>query len=187
MRLVTTDAAAGRGWDAERVAQVIALFDGIAPGWSDRVAGEADPPVLDALKRGNVPTARHCVEIGSGTGNVTPLLADAFDTVACVDLSWEMLAHAPSQPGFRVRADAANLPIRSKWADVVALVNAFMFPDEVDRILDCDGVVIWVSTLADQTPIYLPPEQVLESLPGRWDGVTSLAGWGEWLVARRSP
>jgi SAM-dependent methyltransferase len=186
MRQVTVDLAAGRGWNAERAAVVTALFDGLAPGWSERVANEGAVPLGDALDRGDAPAGGRCVEVGSGTGNLTPILANTFDLVACVDLSWEMLAHAPARPGQRVQADAALLPIRGQSADVVALINAFLFPAEVDRVLRATGAVVWVSTLGDRTPIYLPPEQVLESLPGAWDGVTSLAGWGEWLVARRT-
>ena len=62
----------------------------------------------------------------------------------------------------------------------------FLFPDEVDRVLANDGVLLWVSTLGDATPIYLPPEDVLRALPGAWDGIAADAGWGNWLVARRA-
>jgi SAM-dependent methyltransferase len=185
MRQVTLDAAAGRGWDPARAAQVTGLFDGLAPAWSARVTGEADAPVGDALARGGVPVPGRCLEVGSGTGNVTPLLAGAFGAVVCVDLSFEMLRHAPPTPGHRVRADASRLPVAPGSVDVVALVNAFLFPAEVDRVLGPGGVVIWVSTLGDRTPIYLPPQAVLDALPGRWSGLRALAGWGEWLVARR--
>jgi SAM-dependent methyltransferase len=186
MRQVTVDIAAGRGWDADRAADVAALFDGLAPGWSERVASEGAVPLGDALSRGGVPADGPCVEIGSGTGNLTPVLAGALGLVVCVDLSREMLLHAPANPGHRVRADAARLPVRSGAVGVVALINAFLFPVEVDRVLRPNGVIVWVSTLGDQTPIYLPPQQVLDSLPGHWEGATSQAGWGEWLVARRS-
>jgi hypothetical protein len=70
--------------------------------------------------------------------------------------------------------------------DAVALVNAFLFPAEMDRVLHRGGCLVWVSSLADQTPIYLPPAEVLDALPGAWDGVTAHAGWGQWLVARRA-
>jgi len=186
MRLVTVEVAAGGGWDPARAAAVEALFDGVAAGWSARVAGEADAPVGDALARGGLPAGGRCVEIGSGAGDVTPLLAAAYRPVVCVDLSREMLAHAPAEPGRRVRADAVRLPIASGSVDAVAVVNAFLFADEVDRVLAPGGAVLWVSTLGDRTPIYLPPSVVLDRLPGAWDGVSALAGWGEWLVARRS-
>jgi SAM-dependent methyltransferase len=186
MRKVTIDVAEGRGWDHERALEVTALFDGLASGWSERVGTEAVAPLLDALDRGHVAARGACLEVGSGTGNVTPVLTTAFDLVVCADLSWEMLRHAPADLGCRIRADAATLPLRPHSIDVVALVNAFLFPHEVDRILQPGGVVVWVSGLGDRTPIYLPPEQVLESLPGDWGGVSSHSGIAEWLVARRS-
>jgi hypothetical protein len=69
---------------------------------------------------------------------------------------------------------------------VVALINMFLFPVEVARVLADDGVLLWMSTNGDQTPIYLPPADVLNALPGAWDGVTSQAGWRTWLTARRT-
>jgi hypothetical protein len=84
-----------------------------------------------------------------------------------------------------VQSDASALPIRSRSASVVALVNMFLFPGEIARTLADDGVLLWVSTNGDQTPIYLPPADVLDALPGAWDGTTAEAGWGTWLTARR--
>jgi SAM-dependent methyltransferase len=185
MRVVTVEVAAGGGWGPERARDVSALFDRMASGWSARVAGEADAPLGDALARGGVASGGRCIEVGSGSGVVTSLLARPFDEVLCIDLSAEMLHHAPPSPGWRVQADGAHLPLPSGSVDVVALVNAFLFPLEVARVLRPAGAVLWVSTLGDRTPIYLPPDVVLDRLPGEWDGLSSLAGWGEWLVARR--
>lgn len=187
MRRVTVEVAAGAGWDRERAAQVAATFDNLAPGWAERMSHEGVLPLGDALARGGVPLGGRCLEIGSGTGNLSATLAGHCDFVACVDLSWEMLVRAPEGPGRRVWADASVLPVPDRSIEVVALVNAFLFPGEVDRVLGPLGVVVWVSTIGDRTPIYLPPSEVLDSLPGSWEGVTALAGWGEWLVARRAP
>ena len=67
------------------------------------------------------------------------------------------------------------------------LINMFLFPTEISRVLTDDGVVLWVSTNGEQTPIYLPPADVLRALPGTWEGITSEAGWGTWLTALRAP
>ncbi len=61
----------------------------------------------------------------------------------------------------------------------------FLFPAEVARVLKVDGVLLWVSTNGDGTPIYLAPAEVLEALPGTWQGISAQAGWGTWLVARQ--
>ncbi len=125
-----------------------------------------------------------CLEIGSGTGNATDDLRATCDDVVSLDLSREMLLQA-STDGSRVQADAAQLPVRASSVSVVVLVNTFVFPAEVARVLTDDGVLVWVSSNGDATPIYLPPADVLRALPGTWEGVTAQAGWGTWLTARR--
>ncbi len=65
-----------------------------------------------------------------------------------------------------VRADASVLPFADDCFDAILLINMLLFPAEVDRLLRPDGVVVWVNTLDDQTPIHLPPADVLDALPG---------------------
>jgi SAM-dependent methyltransferase len=186
MRRVTSDTAfAPESWTPERAAKVGELFDSLAPTWKERDGPERHASVLDALDRGGPFPAGPCVEVGSGAGVATPVLVGALRDVISLDLSFEMLALAGSEAP-RVRADCSVLPLRSRSVAMVALVNMFLFPGEVDRVLEPDGVLLWVSTLGDATPIYLPPADVLRALPGAWDGVTADAGWGTWLVARRA-
>ena len=70
-------------------------------------------------------------------------------------------------PGRQIQADAAALPVRRGVASVVALINMFLFPQEVERVLAVDGVVLWVSTNGPATPIYLSPSEVVGALPER--------------------
>jgi hypothetical protein len=172
-------------WTADRKAQVAGLFDAMAGGWRDRDRPERHDALADALARGGPFPSGWCVEVGSGTGNSTPDLRAAFDDVVSLDLSLEMLRHA-SLPDRRLQSDAAALPIWAGSASVVALVNMFLFPAEVARVLADDGVLVWVSTNGDGTPIYLPPADVVRALPGEWEGVTAAAGWGVWCTARRA-
>ena len=101
------------------------------------------------------------------------------------DLSAEMLRHAPGELAPRVHADASTLPFPTASFDAVLMINMLLFPDEVDRVLRPDGVVVWVNTLGDQTPIHLPAPDVLSALPGAWNGRSARAGTGFWLTARR--
>jgi hypothetical protein len=180
-RAIATDRDA---WTPERVAQMTALFDSAASGWQERDMPERHDAIADALARGGPFPPGWCIEVGSGTGNSTGDLRRAFHDVVSLDLSSEMLRLA-SHTGRQVQSDASALPIRSRSASVVALVNMFLFPGEIARTLADDGVLLWVSTNGDQTPIYLPPADVLDALPGAWDGTTAEAGWGTWLTARR--
>jgi SAM-dependent methyltransferase len=180
-REIATDRAA---WTPERVAQITALFDASAAGWRDYDVPERHDALDDALARGGPFPRGRCVEVGSGTGNTTADLQQAFHDVVSLDLSGAMLRLAAPR-GPRIQADASALPVRTGSAAVVALINMFLFPTEIARVLADDGVVVWVSTNGEQTPIYLPPAEVLRALPGTWEGITAEAGWGTWLTARR--
>ncbi len=185
MRRLTRAVATGSSWSTEDAARVRTVFDGLAAAWSEE---HVDPvkaaPIVDALDRGAVPLDGTWVECGSGTGAGARVLEGRVRSLVCTDLSAEMLRHAPPLAP-HVRADASRLPLRTSSADAVLLVNMFLFADEIRRVLRDDGVVVWVNTLGDQTPIHLPPEAVLDALGGRWSGTTARAGTGFWLVARQ--
>jgi len=172
------------GWTPKRATEIAQLFDALAAAWPDHDTPERHDAFADALARGGPFPAGLCVEVGSGTGNATADLRTAFQHVVSLDLSRKMLLLA-SPGGLRIRADSAALPVRSGSAAVVVLINMFLFPAEVDRVVATGGVLVWVSSNGDETPIYLPPADVLRALPGAWDGVCAPAGWGTWLTARR--
>ena len=96
-----------------------------------------------------------------------------------------MLAHTDRALAPFVRADAGALPLAARSVDVMVLVNMFMFAVEYNRVLAPEGQFVWISTMGDETPIYLPPEEVIDVLPGHWTATGSYAGTGLWLVARR--
>lgn len=188
------------GWTPERAARVAALFDELAPAWVARVTGLSGEPepgdhdqrpaiwleaVDDALARGGPFPGGRCLEVGSGTGLFSTRLATTFSPLVSIDLSAGMLDLAPPDI-MRVRADGSSLPVPDGRASVVALINMFLFPAEVDRVLARRGVLVWVNTLGDATPIHLPATDVAAALPGDWDGVAADAGWGTWATFRRA-
>jgi ubiquinone/menaquinone biosynthesis C-methylase UbiE len=181
-RQIAMDADA---WTPERVAQMMGFFDSLASTWAERDRPERHEAVRDALARGGPFPSGVCLEVGAGTGNVTDDLDAVLESVVSIDLSREMLSLASSRSR-QIQADASVLPARSGSVATVALINMFLFPDEVARVLQPDGVVLWVSTSGDATPIYLPPADVLHALPGEWNGSSAPAGWGTWLTARRA-
>ncbi len=190
MRIMTRRAAGLHpgGWDDAARAEVAAFFDGLAPEWHTRTSPQRDAVVTDALTRGlpsDLAGADVCVELGSGIGAYTSMLAERWPRVVAVEVALEMLRLAPAKPGHRVLADGARLPLVDGAASAVVLVNCFLFPYEVDRVLGPEGVLVWVNSSGDETPIHLPPEDVVAALPGRWSGVQSTAGAGIWSVVRR--
>jgi SAM-dependent methyltransferase len=176
------------GWTAERRQKVAELFDGLAPDWHERDVAIRHDALLDALDRGGpFDPAAPCLELGSGIGAFTPDLRARFDHVVAADLSFEMLRRADDAGAPRALADSAALPLANAAAGTVVLVNMFLFPAEIDRVLRPDGVLVWVSVLGDRTPIYLSAEDVEAALPGDWEGTAAEAGWGTWAVFRRAP
>jgi predicted TPR repeat methyltransferase len=186
IRKLTRSVALGEPWTADDAARMATAFDALAPQWSeDHVDPVKAAPVLDAIERGHPGLDGRWIELGSGTGAGSRVLHGKAREHVSVDVSEQMLAHAPDGITSKVRADSANLPFRSDAADVVLLINMLLFPEEVDRILAAGGAVVWVNTLGDQTPIHLPAHDVADALPGDWTGVTARAGSGFWAVFRR--
>ena len=178
------------GWTAERQAEVVALFDSLAPEWTSRDVAGRELPILDALERGlgTLAPARRSValELGGGTGLYSAAMAERFSTLVTLDISWEMVRLVPRGAAFPVQGDGAGLPLADGAVDALILVNMFLFPAEVDRVLAPGGAVVWVNSRGPETPIHLTADEVDQALPGDWDGVASQAGWGTWSVHRRA-
>ena len=185
MRAVTRQIGAGDGWSPERASFVAGVFDELSVGWhADHSSDLRLAPLEDALDRGDLRPGR-LVEIGCGTGAATERIATRLPVAAAFDLSSRMLALADLAVAPFVRADAGALPLAAGSVDVIVLVNMFMFAAEFDRVLSPEGRFVWISTMGDETPIYLPPQEVIDLLPGAWTAIGSHAGTGMWLVARR--
>jgi ubiquinone/menaquinone biosynthesis C-methylase UbiE len=191
MRIATRRAAGldAGGWTRELRKEVGEFFDGMSSEWHTRTSPQRTAVVMDALERGlgRQPSRTGvAVEVGSGIGTYSGLLAQRFATALAIDLSLEMLRLAPAGIAHRIQGDGAMLPLRDRSAAAVVLINSFLFPAEVDRVLASDGALVWVNSSGPQTPIFLDPEELLSALPGRWGGTASQAGEGTWSVLRRT-
>ena len=187
MRAVTKEVASGSGWGSETAVEVGEFFDSLAPEWdAKRLDRKRDVPVEDALNRGGIDLGRDWIELGCGTGSATAVLKPRVGSLVAVDLSSAMLGHAPRELGPFVRADASSLPFRDNQFGGIMLMNMFLFPAEVDRILANDGWIVWVNSRAEQTPIHLSASAVAEALPGEWNGYTSRADTGLWATMTRA-
>jgi SAM-dependent methyltransferase len=186
MRKVTEAVVEQPGsWTPDQAAEVGAFFDALADEWHTRSDPHRAEPVDDAFARGAIPTDGVTLEIGSGTGLLTPSLLARCSFVVALDLAFEMLLRAPADLAPRMQADASRLPFPDGSVACAVLINAFLFPDEMARVLAPGGALVWVNTSGDRTPIYLSAEAVDAALPGDWEGVAAEAGWGTWSVHRR--
>ena len=190
MRIATRRAAGldADGWTRDLRDQVADYFDDLADEWHTRSSPERMAVVTDALSRGlghiGAPVGT-AVEVGSGIGAYSSLIAERFGRVIAIDLSLEMLKRAPAGPAHRVQADGASLPVGDSSAAALVLINAFLFPAEVERALAPDGALVWVNSSGEQTPIYLSVDDLVARLPGEWTGAASRAGEGHWCVLQR--
>jgi SAM-dependent methyltransferase len=174
-------------WTPQQAAETVRTYRDLAPEWNQGRGGYRPLPLADALARGGPFPAGRCLEAGCGTGLLTPLLAAVWPRVLCLDLSPDMLGR--SRAPWRVRADAAHLPVAAGWVAAVVLADAPLFAAEVVRVLAPGGVVVWSNALGHDAPHHVPVEVVHAALTRAsgtaWSAVTAEAGWGLWAVLRR--
>lgn len=205
MRVITRRAAGLEqpAWDRGAAEEVTRLFDALAPEWHTRESDDRTSIVSDALTRGLDPL-RHpapepgsagaarqagptvALELGSGLGTYSQLVADRCDVALAVDLSLEMQHRAHRSDSLRMIADGSGLPVRDSVLACAVLVNCFLFPDELTRTIAPGGVVLWVNTSGESTPIHLSTQDVIDALPFEVEGVEARAGVGTWCALRRT-
>ncbi len=175
-------------WDDAARIEVAGFFDVLAGEWHTRSSPERLAVVTDALVRGLDPMLGHsdvAIELGSGTGFYSSMLAERFGAALAIDIAHEMSVRAPAGPAHRVLADGGRLPVADASVDAVVLINAFLFPSEIDRVLRPRGTLLWVNSSGPQTPIHLTTDEVIEAVPFAVAGVESCAGAGTWTALQR--
>ena len=179
-----------RSWSRADVADVVGFYAEVAASWNEERGFYRPAPLRDALIRGGPFPAGAALEVGSGTGLLTQIIAAVWPRVVCVDLSADMLARSGHR--WRVLGDAAGLPLRSVSFAAVVLADVPLFAPEVLRVLCDDGVVVWSNALGRDAPQYVPTTDLAAAFEaadgnGRWRVRESEAGWGSWATLRRAP
>jgi SAM-dependent methyltransferase len=175
-------------WSPELARDTVDRYTELAPVWASERGGYRPVPLSDALERGGPLPSGLCLEVGAGTGLLTPLLTAVWPRVVSIDLTPEMLRRSSAR--WRVLADASRLPLPNRTVAAVVLADAPLFAGEVLRVLVPEGVVVWSNALGVDAPHHVPVGTVLAALqqaaPEReWSAVTADAGWGLWAVFRR--
>ena len=176
-------------WTPDLAAFTAEVFDALSTNWVDERGGYRTAPLIDALDRGHPPTNGRCLEIGSGTGVLTPYLAAVWRELICVDLSLGMMSH--QQHTCQIQADASSLPFTDATFNVIAIGDGPLFAAETARILHQGGALIWSNALGEGAPYFQPIDDILDVLTevapeSSWSAVQSEALWGSWAVIRRA-
>jgi len=173
-------------WDRHEAAAMQAGFDEAAAGWDDSRGGYRRPVLADALARGGPFRPGRAVEIASGTGLLTPLIAAVWPEVVALDLSGGMLARSAASS--RIQADAARLPLAGGGAAAVIIGDGPLFAAEAARVMAAEAVLVWSNALGDGAPFFVPVEVLTEAMMAAtdrpWDATCSQAHWGCWAVLR---
>ena len=190
IRHITRNVVYKNLWNSNLAEEVKKLFDEKACDWSTtRNIPARGVPVLDALERGEV-YGKRVVDLGAGTGLATQMLVNKFESVIALDISKEMIKNSVTPETPQICADSSCLPFTNNSIDVFLAMNMILFPNEIERCLKADGFLVWISSRGSDTPIYLSPEEVIDSMSANsevsWSGVSAYALEGSWLVARRS-
>lgn len=194
MRIMTRRAAGIEGppWGPDAAEQTAGLFNSLAPEWHTResedrtaIVGDAFTRGLDALRDQSIPTPDVAIELGSGLGTYSGLVTRRFGLALAVELAEEMHRRAHRSAASRVLADGSALPIGGRSVGAVVLINCFLFPTEVDRVLAPGGTLVWVNSSGESTPIHLSTLEVVDALPFEVGGFEARAGIGTWCALRR--
>jgi len=175
VRLLTY--SAGRAPWAWRGSGAAALmrgtFDPMARVWENTIGGHGErwiEPLLAGLDELTRPPTR-VLDLGTGTGAAAAEIARRFPSaeVTGADLAPRMVAragevHADLNNLRFVVADAADLPFNDAGFDLVVLLNAPIFFEELARVVRPAGSVLVCFTFGDRTPIFLPTAEVERKL-----------------------
>jgi SAM-dependent methyltransferase len=175
-------------WTPELAKFTAEVFDALSTNWIDERGGYRPAPLMDALDRGHPSRQGRCLEIGSGTGILTPYLHEIWDELICVDLSVGMMTH--QRHACRVQADASILPFPDEAFDVIVIGDGPLFAAETVRLLAGGGTLVWSNALGSGAPYFLRTADIWDALakadPGSsWSAIESDAMWGSWAVFRR--
>lgn len=178
---VLTDPDDEASWDS-----LADAYDEMSDIWTDWAEGEHE--YLDPVKVGleYAKPAELVLEVACGTGQATVLLDAYTRTVLATDVNLSMLADAPTLPNTRyVVADVRRLPARTGSVPLLVGLNGIPHIGEFTRVLAPDGQLLWCTSFGAGTPLYVPPEQLLELFGPSFRGEAGRAGHGEWLLLSR--
>jgi malonyl-CoA O-methyltransferase len=173
-----------------------AQFERLAPTWERRREAETLTTLNAALDRLEQ-APRRVLDVGTGTGIAARGLARRFPDAEIVglDLSPAMIETAgrllPGELEPRIRfavGDASALPFGAGEFDLVVLLNMIPFFDELARVSEPGGTLVFAFSAGAETPMYTATDRLRKGLaPHGFDDLEEIeAAGGTAVLARRS-
>lgn len=179
---VMTDPDADSVWDF-----LAETYDDMADEWTDWARSQHwyNSPVRSGLRYAQ--PAAWAFEVGCGTGQATAPLTGFTSRVVATDVNVSMVDRAPLLPEVQyLVSDVRALPLRTGCVPLLVGLNAIPHVREFDRVIARHGQLLWCSSFAAGTPLYVDPERLLRLFGSGWRGEAGRAGHGDWMLLSRN-
>jgi len=170
--------------DADAYKALVVVYDEMAPEWTEWV--QVQPWYTASVTAG----MRHArpvswlLEVGCGTGQATAVLSGLGPHVVATDVNASMLRGAPALPRTSyVQADVRRMPFATGRVQLLVALNGVPHVPEFRRIVAPGGQILWCTSFADGTPLYVSPDRFADMLGPDWTAEAGHAGHGDWVLA----
>lgn len=178
---ILTDVDDESAWDF-----LAETYDDMAAEWTDwaRTQHWYNAPVRAGLSHAK--PAAWAYEVGCGTGQATAPLTGFTARVLASDINVSMIDRAPRLPEVDyLVADVRALPLRANSVPLLIGLNAVPHVREFERVIAGSGQLLWCTSFAAGTPLYVEPERLLRMLGPGWHGEAGRSGHGDWMLLSR--
>jgi ubiquinone/menaquinone biosynthesis C-methylase UbiE len=160
------------------------IYDEMAPEWTEWVQTQHWYAASVAAGLAHAQPVPWIVEIGCGTGQATRLLSGVGAMVVATDVNSSMLFGAPALARTRyVQADVRHLPFTTGSVPLLVGLNGVPHIPEFRRVVAPGGQILWCTSFAEGTPLYVSPDRFADMLGPEWTAEAGHAGHGDWVLA----
>lgn len=166
--------------DESAAGELVRRYDEMSSIWVEWTAGHA-AHYTAALEAGLTHLSPHgsVLELAAGTGVGTVALRRWGARVTAVEPVASMIDEADPRDAALVQASSFALPFRPRAFDLIVGLNAVMSASETLRVLRPGGVVLWCYSFAEDTPVFVPPQVLVDHLG--LPAVAQRVGPGMWI------
>jgi SAM-dependent methyltransferase len=163
-----------------------AAYDEMAPEWTEWARDQHWYAASVAAGLAHAQPVSWIVEVGCGTGQATGILSGIGAFVVATDVNSSMLLGAPALAHTAyVQADVRHLPFADGSVPLLVGLNGVPHIPEFQRVVAPGGQILWCTSFAEGTPLYVSPDRFADMLGPEWTAEAGYAGHGDWVLALR--